>query len=234
MAHGNVFYTDPFPPRLKDSVLRYSCPVCQNNDQEVLSSLFELKSPAIVITIQGGCHILDTFENCYFDGHTPAVLLIPNENFMNSNLSLYHVIAWLKTDCFIWTCIQKNNDANLCSPEVLYDSFIPFKQEFYDDIRIADKVKDILALEQKFLKEQPAFKQGLSETEIQLIVQKCEEHNSTINNISAEIELIIKKHFDINEDENEMIKDDLDSADVFQLDLDEQEELEFEAEPVTQ
>ncbi|MCR4759375.1 MAG: hypothetical protein K5705_03790 [Oscillospiraceae bacterium] len=234
LAHGNVFYTDAYSPRLKNAVLRYSCPVYQNNDQDYLSSLFKLESPAIVISIKGGCHILDSFENCYFDGKIPAVLLVPNERFMNSNLSLHHVIAWLKTDCFIWTCIQKNNDVNLCSPEVLFESFIPFKQEFYDDTRIADKVKDILALEQKFLDEQPDPKIKLSESEIELITEKCEVHNALISDIAAEIELIIKNYFDVNEDENDMIKEDLFSADVFQLDLDEQEDLEFEPEPVTQ
>lgn len=218
MDHGNVYYTDAYPPRLEDSFLRYSCPVYQNDNQKYLSSLFNIESPVIVITLGGGCHIIDSQYKCYFECQTPAVLLIPNDKFKESNLSLYHIIAWLKTDCFIWTCIQKGNDVNLFSSKVLLNSFIPYKKEYYELEAIEKKVKVILSLEKDFLTQSQTFSADSEE-----LSKICVEHNETVNKISSEIETIVKEFFEITEDEDDMIHDDLVDTDIFQVDLSEQE-----------
>lgn len=218
MDHGNVYYTDPYPQRLEDSFLRYSCPVYQNDNEEYLLSLFEIKSPVVVITFGGGCHIIDTHEKSYFEGQSPAILLIPNDKFKESNLSLYHIIAWLKSDCFLWTCIQKRNNIALFYPEVLFNCIIPYKKEYYELETIEEKVKDILSLENNFLKQtQNASMNNEEFTKI------CNKHNKDVEKLSSEIETIVKDFFEITEDEKDMIYNELVDANIFQADLSEQE-----------
>lgn len=215
MEQGNVYYTRAFPPRLEDSFLRYSCPVYKNDNEEYLHSLFRIKSPVIVVTLGGGCHIIDSEESCYFECQTPAVLLIPNHRFIESHLSLYHIIAWLKSDCFIWSCIQKKNDVNLFSPRVLLDCFIPYKEEYYKLEEIEEKVKSILSLEKAFLRETqdyPTEDEELNES----IINLCDKHNKNVTHISSEIEKIIKEFFKITDDENDMINNDLSDTEIYQ------------------
>lgn len=222
MEQGNVYYTRTYSPRLEDSFLRYSCPVYKNDDKEYLQSLFEIKSPVIVVTLGGGCHIIDSEESCYFECQTPAVLLIPNDRFNKSQLSLYHVIAWLKTDCFIWTCIQKKNDVNLFSPRVLLDCFIPYKKEYYELEKIEEEVRKILSLEKDFLRQSqdyPTKDNELNES----INNLCDKHNKTVTRISSEIERIIKEFFEITDDENDMINNDLVDTEIYQPNMQMQE-----------
>lgn len=222
MEQGNVYYTRAYSPRLEDSFLRYSCPVYKNDDKEYLQSLFEIKSPVIVVTLGGGCHIIDSEESCYFECQTPAVLLIPNDRFNKSQLSLYHVIAWLKTDCFIWTCIQKKNDVNLFSPRVLLDCFIPYKKEYYELEKIEEEVRKILSLEKDFLRQSqdyPTKDNELNES----INNLCDKHNKTVTRISSEIERIIKEFFEITDDENDMINNDLVDTEIYQPNMQIQE-----------
>ena len=214
MAHGNVYYTDVRPPRLENSFLRYSCPIYQNDNEEYISSLFEINSPVIVITFGGGCHIIDSQEKSYFECQTPTVLLIPNDRFKESDLSLYHIIAWLKSDHFIWTCIQKRNDVNLFSPEVLLNCFIPYIKEYYELDIIEEKVKTILSIEKDYLSQIQTY--STDDESNEKIKKLCAKHNETVNIISSEIQNVFKEFFEITDDENDMIHNDLVDADVFQ------------------
>lgn len=222
MEQGNVYYTRAFSPRLEDSFLRYSCPVYKNDDEEHLQSLFKINSPVIVITLGGGCHIIDSQEECYFECQTPAVILIPNDRFKESCLSLYHIIAWLKSDSFIWTCIQKRNDVNLFSPKVLLNCFIPYEKEYYELNMIEEKVKEILLIEKDFLNQSQTVSEEDDEA-INELEKICAKHNEKVNNLSIEIENIVKEFFEITDDENDMISNDLVDANVFQPELSKQE-----------
>jgi len=219
LTNGNVYYTSPSSPRLDKAYLRYSCPVYKNDDEEYLTQLFEIHSPVIVVTLGGGCHIINSREKSYFECKSPSILLIPNENFKKDNISIYHVIAWLKTNYFIWTCIQKNSDMNLFSPKVLFNSFIPNIQEYYNDCRVKDMINEILSLEQKFLTEIPKEIPEDNDEIIEVANRICDEHNNLISKKSVELELIIKKYFGINEDEDDMINNDLVDEDIFRYEL---------------
>ena len=162
MDNGNVYYTTSFSPRLEKSYLRYSCPVYQNNDSEYVSSLFPIKTPVIAVTLGGGCHLIETSQDVYFECQTPSLLLIPKDRFINSGLSIYNVIAWLKTDCFIWSCIQIANDVCLFDPKVLFNCLIPYRKDYYELEEIERKVKRILALENDFLKQAQTYSEDES------------------------------------------------------------------------
>ena len=214
MDNGNVYYTTSFSPRLEKSYLRYSCPVYQNNDSEYVSSLFPIKTPVIAVTLGGGCHLIETSQDVYFECQTPSLLLIPKDRFINSGLSIYNVIAWLKTDCFIWSCIQIANDVCLFDPKVLFNCLIPYRKDYYELEEIERKVKRILALENDFLKQAQTYSEDES---IELINNICTQHNEAVNRIASEIEVLVNHFFEITEHENEMIHNDLKSAKVFQI-----------------
>ena len=219
LANGNVYYTSPMSPRLDNAYLRYSCPVYQNNSEEYISHLLEIKSPLIVITLGGGCHIIEAKEICYFECQTPSILLIPNEQFQKDNISLYHVIAWLKSDIFIWTCLQKNSDANIFYPNILLNCFVPYAKEYYDDTLIKEKIEEILLLEQNFLRN---ISTEIAEYDAEVfedITDKMyKEHNYSVNRKATEIEKIIKKHIEINGDEGDIINDDLFDEGIYRYD----------------
>ncbi len=212
---GNVYYTNPAPPRLDDAYLRYSCPVYQNNDEECLSKLYKLNTSSIVITRLGGCHIIDATENCFFECPSQSFLLEPKARFFEDNLSLYHIIAWLKTNIFIWTCLQKNSTANFSFPKVVFNSFIPYMKDYYSDTHIEDMVKDILQFERAFLENLPPLDPD-NNLELYEHIKKIEkEHNDKINPKSYKIEKTIMQHFGIESDEEKMIFEDLEDEKIF-------------------
>lgn len=217
-ANGNVYYINSTTPRLDDAYLRYSCPVYENSDEEYLIQLLEINSPSIVITFGGGCHIIDIKGKSYFDCNAPAVMLKPNERFYKDNISLYHIIAWLKSDCFIWTCLQRSSDINIYNPKTLFNCFVPYKREYYDNNEIEEKVKEILSLEQVFLKEFPT---NASVDNIDFAKKMCNKHNDAVNRKASEIEKIIKNLICIDDDENEMITNDLSYERIFVYDQNE-------------
>lgn len=145
----------------------------------------------------------------YFECLAPSVLLKPNEQFYKDNLSLYSVIAWLKSDVFIWTCLQKESDVNIFSPKLLLNCCIPYIKEYYSDIQIENKVNEILSLEQKFLKEVPIPIDSDDIEAYETASEKCKEHNDLVSQKATEKERIIKTHFNIEANEDEMIKNDL-------------------------
>ncbi|MCI7766660.1 MAG: PHP domain-containing protein [Oscillospiraceae bacterium] len=206
---GNVFYSTPSSPRLEDTYLRYSCPIYQNNDNEYLKELIEIHSPQIVIDFGGGCHIIDSNEFSYFEALSPAVLLKPNDQFFEDEISLYNIIAWLKSDVFIWTCLQKNNDVNIYRPQILLNCFIPSINSFFTDTKIENKVKDILFLEHEFLRVVSPLMNLDDNESFEKIKQLCSEHNEKVNKKTAEIEILMNQVIDINEEQNEMIRNDL-------------------------
>ena len=216
MDDGNDFYTNPLSPRLENSYLRYSCPIYQNDDSEYVSSLFQVKTPVIAVALGGGCHLIEKTQDAFFECQSPTVLLIPKESFFESDLSIYNVIAWLKSNCFIWTCIQIANDVCLFNPKVLFNCFIPYKKEYYELEAIDERVRRIMSLENEFLKQAQISPED-GENSIEDINKMCTQHNEAVNRIASEIESLVNDFFEITEQENEMIHNDLAGAKVFQM-----------------
>lgn len=222
-SEGNVYYAKPDCPRLKYAYLRYSCPVYLNQNMQYTSKLRILESPTIVITKLGGCHLINPEKPCYFESQDIVMLLTPNETFYKDNLSIYHVIGWLKSNFCIWACLQKVGDSNIFFPPVFNKLFLPYGSdaEYYKDERIKEKVKNILELEYKFLCESQDINEIEDGKPNNAFYQLGYNHNNTVCNIAGEIDAIIKDCMGITNEENDLIHDDLHAEHIYPYNYDE-------------
>lgn len=216
-ASGNVYYTEVFRPRLDNAYLRYSCPVYSIESEENISELYKFSSPSIVITLGGGCHIIDSNNPYYFANNSPAIVLIPNEQFFKNNLSIYHVIAWLKSNYSIWTCLKNSGDSNIYSPKIFKKLLLPAFPEFYQDTIIIEKVKRILEIEKTYLSSLNDYI-DLYQDYPEDSKQRCDEHNTNVGIIAWEIEKYIKELLSIDDNEEVMIIEDLHAEHIFSYD----------------
>ena len=114
-----------------------------------------------------------------------------------------------------WTCIQKKNDVDLFDPKLLLNCVIPYKKEYYELERIEEKVRNILSIEKDFLRQAQNYPTEDDELN-KSISNLCDKHNETVTRISSEIERIIKEYFEITDDENNMINNDLVDTEIYQ------------------
>ena len=213
-ASGNLYFATINIPRLEYAYLRYSCPVVLMKPETIDSNIPLFESPAIVISLGGGCHLIDTDAPYYFASNCPALVLIPNQNFIDNNLSIYHVIAWLKSNYSIWSCLKKSGNTNIYDPKIFKYLLIPAFPEFYADERITEKIKTILELENKYLGHVNGY---LSDHDKfpKDFKQVCENHNNNVSALASELEKIIKELLSIEDNEDTMIIDDLKSKSIF-------------------
>lgn len=214
-ANGNTYFTVMTGPRLEDSYVRFSCPVYQNDDIDYCHQLTELKTSSIVIILGGGCHIIETNEPCYFECYTPSVLLKPNERFYKDNISMYHIIAWLKSNIFIWASLQKDRHTFVLSTRLIRNYLVPYMKSYYDDTIIKDKVEAILSHENDFLRQVEPLIQNEDDESYDKASKLCEEHNNKVNKIASELEALINNHIGVDEDECELINSNLTDEKIF-------------------
>ena len=214
-ALGNTYFTVMTGPRYEDSYVRFSCPVYQNDDIDYCNQLTEIKTSSIVFYFGGGCHIIEANEPCYFECHTPSVLLKPNERFYKDNISMYHIIAWLKSNIFIWASLQKDRHTFVLSPMLIRNYLVPYIRGYYDDKIIKDKVEAILSLEKEFLGQFEPLIQKEDNESYDKASKLCEDHNNKVNKIASEIEALINHYVGVDEEECALINSNLTDEKIF-------------------
>ena len=210
---GNVYFVTESNPRLDYACLRYSCPTYNCDDEEYISQLQQFKGPAIVISSKGGCHLIDTTDTFYIDALDDALVLTPKETLEKEQISLYHIIAWLKSNFCIWTCLGKTGSTNVYNPDVFNKLFFANNQRFVNNTEIESLVKNILDKEKNFLIDSSKF----SLDDYEKYDQFCKDHNNHISAISYRIESIIQESYQIAEEDIDLINNDLKAEKIYTI-----------------
>lgn len=208
---GNVYYISEQNPRLEDAYLRYSCPIYRCDDEEYVSQLPQFQGPAIVVSSKGGCHIVDTNSKFYIDPQDDALVLTPKDTLKEEKISIYHIIAWLKSSFCIWACLEKTGSTNIFEPWVFNNLFFACNSDFVSNTEVESLVKDMLTKEAELL----ATVTQLSDDDENKFIELIQNHNAQISTFAYIIECIIQEAYQIADEDIDLMNNDLESEKVY-------------------
>lgn len=211
MPNGNVQFVAPASPRLDDAYLRYSCPVYQLENPEEHKELLSLIGQAIVISSKGGCYLIDREDSYYLDAKDDVLILTPKETLYKDKISIKLVLAWLKSNCLIWLCLQKYGDINIYNPNVFNSLKIPLELCHDDNIDITKLVEEIIYNESMVLNKICS----MSSDDINDIATLFTDHNNSIGEMANKIESNIEDKLQLSKEEIEMIIEELSSEKIY-------------------
>ncbi len=217
-ADGNVYYVLKNPLCLSNAVLRYSCPTVSISD-EVLSKINteQLETESIIISQQGGTHIATSKKRIFGNG-TDYLIIYPKST---TDISIFSVLAWLKSSLFAWYVYKKYDTTNIYLPEVLKEIVLPY--ELLVDISDESKVivQDVLAIERSFLKkttqEDLCGKCVVCEEEMCLLHELENKHNNLVAKKTRLLDQLIFENLGIDDEMQDFIRGDLEAADIFTI-----------------
>ena len=210
---GNIYIVWNADPRLEDACLRYSCPQCNCEDEEYISQLQQFQGPAIVISSCGGCFLVDTTDVFCIDALDNALVLTPKKALEKEQISMYHIMAWLKSSFCIWTCLEDTGSINLYKPDVFHKLFFANNSQFVKSTDIEVLVKSILEKEHQFLVDTCEY----GNEDLEEFSKLCDSHNNHISKISYRIESIIQDIYQIADDDMARINNDLIAENIYTI-----------------
>lgn len=210
---GNMYFVYDVNPRLEDACLRYSCPQCKCKDEEYISHLKKFQGPAIIISSCGGCFLVDTTDAFYIEALGDALVLTPNETFKEEQISMYHIIAWLKSSFCMWACLEDSGSVNYYKADAFHSLFFANNSQFVKSKDIETLVKSILEKEHQFLVD--TIKYG--EDDDEEFSDLCIAHNNLISQISYRLESIIQDIYQIADEDIALINDDLVAEKIYTI-----------------
>lgn len=146
-ADSSTYYIFKNAIRLKDAILRFSCPSALLPD-EILQKAkkYTVKKNSIVIVKGGGTHYIPE-DGQIFGVNENFIVLTPKDE---RDFDMRILLAWMKSSIFVWYISRKFGSTDLYSPSILPNVVFP-AEKLMNFKEVMDIVDKIINMEYDFL-----------------------------------------------------------------------------------
>ena len=216
MHSGNtIFLNEEFPPRLEDTVLRYSVPKYNIKD-EIFQILPKIpKQHEKLIMVKGGGIFYSEHEDAVlwpemvYGKTNYGVVLLQLRTEFKECYSLKYLLAYFKSVPLLWFCYSIYDTVDIYRPNVFFR--LPAPPECENLNKIDREIDGILESEIEFLKKEEelnfAMDKNVPERDRlkKSLIKKMNEHNKLVNEKSIYFDRYFLNLFDIKDEEKNLM-----------------------------